>query len=513
MSNLTELLGGFDLKKKYLHLFILLIFIIILGVLNIGCTTSQNTTANSITLFGADTAQEDNAAAINAAILDSNYVTVPAGSFSIQSNIMLKNGLYLEGTRGLSKIIINDTFKKNIYFPANEFAIFNSSFAKTYNDATSEEITIKGISFYLTKNTINPIQTIMGFGNVKKLVIENCDFICQGNTITANNLDLYASCKNVTIRNCTFKNDTGADTGGCIWVRNFTTDGTNLNNETANVLIESNTFEKNCGDEVIAVWGLAGQVRNVNVKNNTIKTYGTKPALVTAIFGGEFNKYATAIAKDIVFDGNTITTDDFGAAIVQVGQVSDQISKVDNIKVINNTINAKVVTTGVSTAIKLINQPNHTNISVMYNTINNIGAVKVNYGIAGANSSTEVSNNIVNGAFNASIANCNKASLNKVNNNLSGSAFENCLNVDSNTVTNCLVGIKCFYTNTFTLTNNEVTLADSASSFGIMVLNVSGSSPTVYAKNNTIIKLNTSSTAVFRNGGTYTLFNGWNENI
>jgi hypothetical protein len=491
------------MERRNLYLVILLIGIISYNILNITWPNAPDTPAKSITLFGADTAKEDNATAINAAIQDSSHVTVPGGEFSIQSNIVLKSGLYLEGTSGLSKIVIDDTFKKNVYFPGNEFAIFNSGFAQSYNEATAAEITLKGITFVLTKSTINPIQTIMGFGNVKSLVIENCDFICQGNIITASNLDLYAACKNVTIRNCTFKNDTGADSGGCIWVRNFTSDGANLDNETANILIEGNSFEKNCGDEVIAVWGLAGQVRNVDVKNNTIRTYGTKPALVTAIFGGEFDRYATAIAKDIVFEGNKITTDDFGGAVVQVGQPTDQISKVDNVKVINNTINAKVSATGVANAIKLINQPNYTNLSIMYNTINNTGTVKLNYGIVGAGPSSEVSNNTVNGAFNAGIANCHKALLNKVNNNLSGAAFENCLNVDSNEVTNCLVGIKCFYSETFTLTNNTITMADNAKSFGIMVLNVSDSSPTVFAKNNTIIRLNTSSIVVFRNGGTY----------
>jgi hypothetical protein len=452
-----------------------------------------------ITAYGASTERADNADAINKAINSASLVVIPEGIYKIQSAVRLENGLTLEGTRGSSIILIDDTFKKGRYFPENEFAILNKDFSQSYDGGTVDRhITIRGITFVMNKTNTDSIATILGLANVENVIIEDCDFIIENNRITGNNIDLYAACKNVTISNCFIKNDTGAEYGAGIMVRCLTDDGYDTDNETAGVLIENNSLEKNGNDEAIAVWGCVGQVRDVVVQNNSIEAYGRVPDVIIDAFAGEFNRYSTARTENVVFDGNTITTEDIAYTIFQVGQNTDTVSRLDNVSITNNTINAKVSATGYTTVIKSYGQDNYTNILIDSNRITNTGSVNICYGISGKGM---VSNNEINGLFNASIAYGATSYQNTINDNTKGAAFENVAYVDSNIINNCLVGIKCFETGNYSLTNNIITMMNSPDSFGIQALNVMNSYPVVSESNNNIIKTNQSSIAMFSNGG------------
>ncbi|MFA7078344.1 MAG: hypothetical protein WC147_08060 [Syntrophomonas sp.] len=483
--------------KKYRVLLILVTMFLAISILAYTQKYHEKT-HRIITAYGASSDLADNSAAINKAIARNNNVIIPEGSFSIQSMVKLKNGLTIQGTRELSKIVIDDTFNVGNYFPESEFAIMNADFSKTYNATTADEITIRGITFVMTNNNPASITTILGFANIKKLTIEDCDFIIENHLISGNNMDLYAGCKNVVIRDCYFKNDTGAAAGCGIMVRCFTADGALFDNETANVLIENNKFDKNGNDEVVAVWGGIGQVRDVTVRRNEINTYGRVPSVIISAFAGERNAFSTARAENITFADNHIVTDSIAATVIQVGQKTDNVAELNNIKIINNTIAAQVQETGLSNVIKSINQPQHNNIIIDSNTITNTGSINIAYGINGKG---EVSNNVINGLFNASIANGDRSYGNTINNNLEGAAIENVRNAEKNIINNCRIGIKCFYSDTFYLTNNTIRMADYADSFGIQALNVDDSYPIIYVNNNEIINTNNSSKQVFSNGG------------
>jgi hypothetical protein len=388
-------------NKKYFILSIVVIIIMVIAILEYAPRYEDNA-KGLVTKYGANTRLADNSIAINAAIADNDKVIIPEGSFSIQSTVILKNGLTFQGTRGSSKIVINDTFNKGPYLPENEFAIINQDFSKTYSDTTADDITIRGITFIMSENANDSIATILGLANIKNLVIEDCDFIIESDLISGNNLDLYAGCKNVKITDNFFKNDTGAEAGCEIMVRCLTANGAVIDNETTNVLIENNRFDKNGNDEVIAVWGCVGKVSNVTVRNNEIYTYGRVPDVIISAFAGEDNAYSTAKAEYIVFDSNHITTDSIVGTVFQIGQKTDSISVLDNVKIINNTIEAQVTTTGVSNIIKSINQPNYMNITIKSNTITNTGRVSIDYGINGKGA---ISNNVITGLFNNRIAN------------------------------------------------------------------------------------------------------------
>jgi hypothetical protein len=413
----------------------------------------------------------------------SDYVFIPAGDYALVSTLKLKNGIVLEGIRGQSRIIIDDSFQKGKYYPENEFAVMNEHFSQAYDSATADEITIRGLTFIMDKNNSNSIHTLLGMANVKKLILEDCDFIVQGNGVSGSNIDLYAGCKNVLIRNCYIKNDTGAESGAAVMVRCLTGDGADPANATENVVLESNTIEKNSNDEAIAVWGCVGLVRDVTVRNNSITAYGRIPDVLIDAFAGEFNKHSTASTKNVIFDGNTITTGDIACTIFQVGQNTDTVSQLDNVRITNNTINTRASATAYTTVIKSYDQDNYTNIVIEGNEITNTGHVNIGYGITGKG---VIANNVINGLFNASIAYAYTCNNNTINDNITGTAIENVVNIESNTINNCKVGIKCFDSETYWVAGNSINMHDSSESCGIMALKVSGSNPVVSISDNQI---------------------------
>jgi len=382
-----------------------------------------------ITFYGANSANDDNASAINAALTSSSRVVVPEGSFRIQSAIRLRNGVTLEGTRGSSKIIIDDTFSKGPYFPANEFAIFNEHFSSNFNSETADTLTIRGITFVM-KTTEAVIESILGLGNAKNVILEDCDFIIENTaSVEGNNLDLYAACKGVTVRNCYFKNDTGARVGCSVQVRCLTEDPLNVNNETCDVLIESNTFDKNGNDEVVAVYGCNGQVRNVTVQNNVIRAYGQVPDIMVSAFTGE----STATLKDVFITGNQITADDIIFTVILIGRANDSTRMLDTVQVAGNNIQAKDTNQGNTFIIFSNDIPNKTNILIDSNTIKNTSSNPITAAVFGPGT---VSNNTIEGNFDVSINLATSAYGNTIINNQSGDAIENIPNIANNIILN-----------------------------------------------------------------------------
>ncbi|NLJ77518.1 MAG: hypothetical protein GX325_09740 [Peptococcaceae bacterium] len=432
---------------------------------------------------GAKESPMESFSSIRRQLASGGYVFVPPGDYTLARTIRLKSGTVLEGRRGCSRIIIDDTFQKGPYYPENEFAVSNAGFSQEYDSATADDITIRGLTFVLTKKNKDPIWCLLGMANIKKLVVEDCDFIVQGQGIGGSNIDLYAGCKNVRITNCYIKNDTGAPYGAAVMVRSLNIDGANPHNATEQVVLAHNIIEKNGNDEAIAVWGCTGRVKDVVVQNNSIKTYGRVPDVVLSAFAGEFNDCSAAQTNNVVFDGNTVTADDLRYAIFQVGQDTDTISRLDDVTISNNKIDVKVAASDRSTVIRTIGQDNYTNIKITDNEITNTGRVPIGYGVLGQGLVTD---NVINGLFEASIACVDTCHNNTINDNTTGTAIENVAHIRANVINNCLVGVKCFVTGVFNVAENSINMADHGDSMGIMAIDIAGSRPVVYISGNEI---------------------------
>lgn len=75
-------------------------------------------------------------------------------------------------------------------------------------------------------------------------------------------MDLFGANQNVLVENCTFYQQSACREGG-IWVRNWSNDASDDSEQTRNVKILNSTFYKAGGDEVLAVWGWSGNVKDV----------------------------------------------------------------------------------------------------------------------------------------------------------------------------------------------------------------------------------------------------------
>lgn len=91
----------------------------------------------------------------------------------------------------------------------------------------------------------------------KNIVVTNCVFDCDLNDQSRGCLDLYGVYENVRLENNVFRQLSAAKEGG-IWVRNWRNDFT-----CQNVRIINCDFYKAGGDEVLAVWGWNGILKDV----------------------------------------------------------------------------------------------------------------------------------------------------------------------------------------------------------------------------------------------------------
>lgn len=85
----------------------------------------------------------------------------------------------------------------------------------------------------------------------------DCTFDCQPNDWCRGAADLYGVNENIRFEGCVFRQLTGGTAGG-IWVRNWTDQA-----ESRNIRFEDCDFYKSGADEVLAVWGWGGAVREV----------------------------------------------------------------------------------------------------------------------------------------------------------------------------------------------------------------------------------------------------------
>lgn len=430
--------------------------------------------------FGAHAINEpgyndfDSSEFINKTIDAGKNVSIPGNIYKIKSAIILRNGVTLQGQRGISKIVIDDSFVKGKYCPDNEFAIYNEHFSGKYNENTLDSITIDGIDFDLTKVSQDSISTILGLANIKKANITNCRFFVKG-LIGATNLDIYASSKNVTIRNCEFINTTNAPTGGCIWIRNLNLDTGNENSITDNILVDSCHFSKSSNDEALAVYTVKGSIRNVNITNNVFNFTGYRIDIPISVYSNSKNGYI----EGVNFSNNTINADDFTSRVVMINDTKSA-GYINNIEICNNIINVKASATETTKVVST--GSNAKNVTISNNKISNVGSISLYTGIEGGKI---VDSNTVIGSFKENSINyADSVTNNKVN----GSSIGNSSIINNNTIWNTKIGIKYTIAGRFKANENKIILIDDNDSMGIVLLNLGQNSAltSVTAKDNSI---------------------------
>ena len=100
-----------------------------------------------------------------------------------------------------------------------------------------------------------------------------CTFDCEPNEWGRGAADLYGGNENIRFEGCVFRQMTSGASGG-IWVRNWTD-----RVESRNIRFQNCEFYKSGADELLAVWGWGGAVRDVVLSGCSFYETQTQEAL------------------------------------------------------------------------------------------------------------------------------------------------------------------------------------------------------------------------------------------
>ncbi|QNU66626.1 hypothetical protein EHE19_017535 [Ruminiclostridium herbifermentans] len=264
-------------------------------------------------------------------------VYIPKGNYLCKSPIRIKGkNVVLYGPEGACKIIFDSRADKFIEKGKQKSYIINDGYSLSFNNESAQNISINGIEFEVKQSENTPYNYLLTLANVKGGVIQNCKFISDKsseNMVTL--VNLLSCCKNIKIVDCSFKNMTGASTGGCIWVRNLTTKQKLKENVTENISIARCRFVQNSGDEIVAVYSSVGHVRKVSVKDSVFEDYSDINAKVLSAFPSDNKDDGTV--EEVQFDNNRIYSERVKYFIITVGG-PNRSNRVSNVSISNNEI-------------------------------------------------------------------------------------------------------------------------------------------------------------------------------
>lgn len=187
----------------------------------------------------------------------------------------------LVGIPGLSRINIPANFQYRGF--NNQFIILNRNFSQV---AGNEYVYYRDFACDYLPPTDGP--GFLGVGGVSGGLIAGLRLIGRPNPLPSLRprvigalIDLYAACRDVEVRENYLANITGAwglgtpisaDGGACIWVRNLTVPavGADPVNATERCNVHHNTMIHMTSDEVLALFGVFGIVRQCTVAHNKI---------------------------------------------------------------------------------------------------------------------------------------------------------------------------------------------------------------------------------------------------
>ena len=190
----------------------------------------------------------------------------------------------IKGVRGRSKLEPVTPFDYSPTF-ASEFIITNQNVSQGFDAATADDVVFRDFELNLTPTVSNAMIGMLG---IKRGLFTGLRLIANRNIVSSKAvpvgslLDLYCTNRNVEVYDNDFDNTTGAygnlgrigpDGGACMWVRNLRggTVGQAEAFASENITVHHNRMRHMTSDEVIAVFGVRGIVRKVQIHNNVIK--------------------------------------------------------------------------------------------------------------------------------------------------------------------------------------------------------------------------------------------------
>jgi hypothetical protein len=252
------------------------------------------------------------------------------------------------GTWGKSRLLIDGAFTYSGF--ASQFAVINRNFSQGYNESTAPQVRYEDFDLYLVPQAANRGCSLIGLGGVRRGRVYGLRITAvphddsSGNPVPVNSLlDIYCTCRNIEVLGCEFRNITGAwgsgtpigpDGGASIWVRNLRS-GVAADAETyvtQDINIHHNYFEHLTSDEVVAVFGVRGITRRVQVRHNIFKGFPTTSDRVhntsfVSFFplndGSGADLGATAAVYDCDFTGNYVESACTLYELLRIGNSAD----------------------------------------------------------------------------------------------------------------------------------------------------------------------------------------------
>ena len=153
-------------------------------------------------------------------------------------------------------------------------------------------------------------------------------------TLSFNPFDLESNCTDIKITDSYFRNETGAVSGLCS-IRQLSTAGI-----TKNIKVLDCLFDKDSGDEVLAVYGVLGKTTDIEIEGNTFnsssakRTHGTLISMFPlATVAGDASE-----VNNVKFTNNLIIATAFVSSIIRVGSTEDVSNTCNNIFIDRNTL-------------------------------------------------------------------------------------------------------------------------------------------------------------------------------
>ncbi len=388
-------------------------------------------------------------------------VYIPDGNYLCKSPIRIKGkNVQLYGTEGKCKIIFDSKANKAIEKKEQQSYIINAGYSLSFNNNTAQNISINGIDFEIKQSDNNPYNYLLTLANVKGGTIKNCRFISDKSSKSMVTLvNLLSCCKNMKITDCSFKNMTGARTGGCIWVRNLTTKQKLKENVTENISISRCNFIQNSGDETVAVYSSVGKVKKVYVKDSVFEDYSDINAKVFSTFPSDNKDDGTV--EEVQFDNNKIYSEIIKYFIITVGG-PNRSNSVSNVSISNNKITVEKDSDN-KCALIYVNDINTNNSDIkVYNNTISVNSLLNSTGIYNA---SFTKNNRIFGRLGRGIV-FGECYENTINGALRGIVASEIAN--QNEIYNSRVGISCENKNSL-ISDNKIILNQKEGLCGIEV--------------------------------------------
>lgn len=473
------------IKKVFTLFIIILSFLALFGCYN---TVMSQAAYYNIEDFGAKAIGIDSnydntgafVAAANQAALTQGYVFVPQKSYKITSTLPLKSGVKYIGEGANSQILIDASFNAGAYFPSNEGAIINESFKEVYDSATADDISIEGLTIHLISVNPGKIKTSVMLGNCKAIAIKGCSFIVEGSG-EANNLDLHTTWKNAVITQNTFSNNSGPNSGGCLWVRNRNSSPQEAVNTCENAQITQNSFITSTVDEAVSIWGNGGKLKNVTFNDNLLSYNSFAGGTLSVGFtvAGNFEESETSGVEAINILNNEFNVQSFTGLFIKIGDSSVNLAPVKDVLFEGNKINlTQALNLPSQQLIYTFCNSKSANITINNNIINNTSQNKLNNGIylSGSGTGCAITDNNISGAMDYGIQADNQGTV-IVGNNINipnGVAIRGGSNISSNTIKTSKAGIEITKQNSEVICANNVVTLDKNSSNTIIGIRIDG---------------------------------------